>query len=177
VSGVFNLGNFVAYQLAWFAVILGAAQGYAWAGAAFALLVTVVHLRLRRDLLELKLVGLAAVIGLLVDSALALTGQVRFLDNGPGLAPFWMVSLWIAFATTLNHSLRWLMFRPVAAALAGGIGGPLAYLAGAKLGALSLTTPPIALALIATLWVPAMVTFSMTVMRAGTPVDAERLPA
>ena len=65
-----------------------------------------------------------------------------------------MVSLWIAFATTLNHSLRWLVNRPVAAALCGAIGGPLAYLAGAKLGALTIGAPLPAIALIAVLWAP-----------------------
>lgn len=174
---VFTVYNFVAYQLAWFAVVVGAAQGHAWAGAGVALLVAAVHLWLRRDIFELKLMGLAAVIGILVDSTLAMTGQVQFNTAGPDLAPFWMVSLWIAFATTLNHSLRWLMCRPVAAALAGAIGGPLAYLAGARLGALSLATPAITLSLISLLWVLAMVTFSMTVMRAERRSGAESLPA
>lgn len=174
---VFTVYNFVAYQLAWFAVVVGAAQNYAWAGAAVALLVAAVHLWLRRDIFELKLMGLAAAIGMLVDSTLAMTGQVHFNSAGPDLAPYWMVSLWIAFATTLNHSLRWLMCRPVAAALAGAIGGPLAYLAGARLGALSLATPAITLSLIAFLWMLAMVTFSMTVMRAERRSEAERLPA
>ena len=105
-------------------------------------------------------------------STLAITGQVHFASAWPaGLAPYWMLSLWIVFATTLNHSLRWLMNRPVAAALAGAIGGPLAYLAGAKLGALSIVTPAVTLPFIALLWTPAMITLSMTVMRAS------RLPA
>jgi hypothetical protein len=175
---VFNVYNFVAYQVAWFAVIIGAAEGYAWAGAAVALLVAAVHVWLRRDPHELKLIGLAAVIGILVDSTLAMTGQVRFAAAWPiDLAPYWMVSLWIAFATTLHHSLRWLMYRPVAAALSGALGGPLAYLAGAKLGALSLATPAITLPLIAMLWVLAMVTFSMIVMRAASVPEAGRMPA
>jgi len=165
---VYNLCNFVAYQLAWFAVVFGAAQGYAWAGALAALAVAAVHLALRRDLLELKLMGLAAGIGLLVDSTLAMTGQVIFASAWPpDLAPYWMLSLWVAFATTLNHSLRWLMHRPVAAAVAGALGGPLAYLAGARLGALTLVTPAITLAIIALLWTVAMVAMSMVVMRAA----------
>jgi len=57
---MFKLYNFAAYQLAWFAVILGAAHGHAWAGTAVALLVTVAHLWMRREPLELKLVGVAA---------------------------------------------------------------------------------------------------------------------
>ena len=175
---MFNLWNFLAYQLAWLAVLMSAAQGYAWAGAALALLVTAVHLRLRRDLLEFKLVGLAALIGLLVDGTLAITGQIRFASAWPPeLAPYWMLSLWIAFATTLNHSLRWLMLRPVAAALAGGVGGPLAYLAGQKLGALSITTPAVTLPLIALLWMPAMIALAMIVLRASTLPAAGRLPA
>ena len=88
-----------------------------------------------------------------------------------------MVSLWIVFATTLNHSLRWLMRRPVAAALAGAAGGPLAYLAGAKLGALTLTTPATTLPLIALLWTPAMIALSMMVMRAALIPAAGRMPA
>ena len=94
-----------------------------------------------------------------------------------GFAPYWMLTLWIAFATTLNHSLRWLMHRPVAAALAGAIGGPLAYLAGAKLGALALGTPAITLPFIALLWTPAMIALSMIVLRASRLPAAGTLPA
>jgi Protein of unknown function (DUF2878) len=154
---VFNLYNFVAYQLAWFAVILTAARGAVWAGALVALLVTAVHLGLRREPLELKLIGIAAVFGLIVDTTLSATGLVRFADPSPvPLAPYWMLALWIAFATTLNHSLRWLLLRPPVAALGGAIGGPLAYLAGEKLGALTLASPTAALPVIGALWIAAM---------------------
>jgi hypothetical protein len=174
---MFNLWNFLAYQLAWFAVLISAGFGIAWAGAAAAILVAAVHLALRRDPLEGQLIALAAGIGLLVDSTLAITGQVRFASAWPeGFAPYWMLSLWIVFATTLNHSLRWLMNRPVAAALAGAIGGPLAYLAGAKLGAVIIVTPAVTLPFIALLWTPAMIALSMIVMRASRlPADG-RLP-
>ena len=175
---MYNLCNFVAYQLAWFAVVIGAAHGYAWAGALAAMAVAAVHLALRRDLLELKLIGLAAGIGLLVDSTLAMTGQVKFASAWPpDLAPYWMLSLWVAFATTLNHSLRWLMRRPLAAAVAGALGGPLAYLAGAKLGALTLVTPAITLTIISLLWTVAMVALSMVVLRAAALPARARLPA
>jgi hypothetical protein len=175
---MFNAWNFIAYQVAWFAVILGTAWGRAWMGATVALLITAAHLWLRRERFELKLVGLSALIGLLVDSTLAMTGLVRFATAWPAdFAPYWMLSLWIAFATTLNHSLRWLMCRPVAAALAGAVGGPLAYLAGAKLGALSIVAPATTLPLIAMLWTPAMIALSMMVMRAALVPAAGRMPA
>ena len=172
---MFNAWNLISYQLAWLAVILSAARDAAWVGIAIALALAAVHVRLRRDLRELRAIGLAVLIGLLVDSTLALTGQVRFASAWPpGLAPFWMLSLWMAFATTLNHSLRWLMTRPVVAALGGASGGPLAYLAGAKLGALTLLTPAMTLSIIALLWTLAMVTLSMFVMRASAPA-AQRM--
>ena len=129
----FRLLNFLAYQLAWFACVLGAAHDLAWAGAAFALAVTAVHLALRLDASELRLVVCAAAIGFLVDSVLVRAHFVEFASTSwDGWAPFWMVSLWMAFATTLNHSLRWLSSRPWVATLFGAMGGPLAYFAGAK---------------------------------------------
>ncbi len=174
----FTLYNFVAYQVAWFAVLIGAARGLAWAGAALALLVAVAHLALRRDPRELRLMGIAAAIGLLIDSTLALSGQVRFASAWPGdFAPYWMLSLWIVFATTLNHSLRWLMVRPLAAGIGGAVGGPLAYLAGERLGALDIATPISALPLIALLWTAAMVTLSMKGVRAHAPAATRSVPA
>jgi hypothetical protein len=166
---VFNLFNFTAYQAAWFAAVVGAAQGFAWTGSAVALAVTGVHVAHRRDTVELKLIGASAGIGILVDSTLAITGQVRFASAWPqSLAPFWMVCLWMAFATTLNHSLRWLMNRPVAAGLAGALGGPLA---------LSIVTPAVTLPIIALLWTIAMVALSMIVLRASLVPAAGRMPA
>lgn len=174
---MFNLYNFVIYQLAWFAVILGAARGFAWLGAAMALLVTGVHLWLRREPLEFRLVGVAVFLGLVIDTTLAATGQVQFAANGNlPIAPYWMLSLWVAFATTLNHSLGWLMRRPFAATLAGAVFGPLAYLAGEKLGALSLPSPAIALSMLAVSWWLAMGLFAL-VLRATREPAARSLPA
>ena len=45
--------------------------------------------------------------------------------------------MWMNFALTLNHAMAWLKGRPVVGLILGAIGGPLAYFAGAKLGAAS----------------------------------------
>jgi hypothetical protein len=152
-----RLCNLAAYQLAWLACVLGAAQGMAWAGTAFALVVSAGHLALHRNVAEVRLIGYAAAIGFVADSVLVQTHYVQFESAASsGWAPLWMVSLWMAFATTLNHSLRWLMSRAWIAALAGVIGGPLAYLAGAELGALMIATPVPGLMLVGALWGVAM---------------------
>src|SRR5205085_49591 len=92
------------------------------------------------------------------DTSLVQVDCVEFASTTwSAFAPLWMVSLWMVFATTLNHSLRWLASRPWAAALAGGIGGPLAYFAGEKLGALSIESPlPAAFTFIGFLWAIAL---------------------
>jgi hypothetical protein len=134
------LANFAAFQFGWFACVIGAAQGFPALGAAAALVVAAAHLAFaRRPRAELALLLLAAVIGAGWDSLLAATGWVRF-TNGmliAGTAPYWIVALWVLFATTLNVSLAWLKRRLALAAAFGAIGGPLSYLGGAKLGALS----------------------------------------
>lgn len=174
---VFTLYNVAAYQLAWFAVLIGAARGFAWAGAAVALLVCAVHLAMRRQALEVGLMVLCLSLGIIVDSTLAISGQVHFAAWPLEVAPYWMTALWLAFATTLNHSLRWLMVRPALAVLVGSIGGPLAYLAGARLGALDIATPGTALPLIALLWSASLLALSLAVLRGAPARTTREVPA
>ena len=161
---MFTVYNIVAYQAAWFACVLGAAYGMPWIGAAVCFAVVAAHLALTRErAVELKLIGAAIFIGLLVDTALLRSGHLWFVSGTwpTGVAPYWMLSLWAAFATTLNHSLRWVVRRPWMSTLLGAIGGPLAYLAGAKLGALHIAAPQTALPMIGVAWGLAMLALSI----------------
>ncbi|MGB5202220.1 MAG: DUF2878 domain-containing protein, partial [Sedimenticolaceae bacterium] len=72
------------------------------------------------------------------------------------LAPYWIVAMWMGFATTLNVSLGWLKGRYWLAALFGAVGGPLAYLAGAKLGGITLISSEAALTALALGWATIM---------------------
>ena len=149
------IANFIAFQLGWFAVALGAANGLPWAGTAAVLVIIAWHLRHAvRPRAELVLVLSAAAIGALWDSALAALGLVVF-PNGTlveGTAPHWMIALWMLFATTLNVSLAWLKRNLLLAALFGAVGGPLAYFGGVKLGALAIPQPVPAIAALALGW-------------------------
>jgi hypothetical protein len=134
------LANIALFQIGWFACVLGAAHGLAWAGSAAALVIAGLHLAFaQRPRVELQLLGIAVALGFVWDSAVAAAGLIAF--NGGGLlqllAPHWMAALWLVFATTLNVSLRWLRGRAWLAVALGLVGGPLAYYAGAQLGALS----------------------------------------
>lgn len=147
--------NIVLFQAGWFACVLGAAHGRPLAGAAAALAIASGWiLRAPRPGRELALVLAASLAGLALDSLLAQSGWVAFESALPaaGLAPVWMLALWALFAVTLNVSLRWLRHRLLLAGALGALGGPAAYYAGGKLGALSFADAPAALVLIALGW-------------------------
>ena len=133
--------NFVAFQLGWFACVLGAASDWVAAGTAAALLIVGLHVALAaRPTGELALVLVVSLIGGAWDSLLAWLRPAFTTRSGlvaPGLAPYWLVAMWALFATALNISLRWLRGRFVLAAVLGAIGGPVAYLSGQRLGALA----------------------------------------
>ncbi len=149
------LVNFIAFQLGWFACVLGAAWGWPWAGTGIALAIVALHLaRAPQPQREATLVLGAAALGAAWDSLLVALGWIEY-PNGilvAGTAPYWMVALWMVFATTLNVSLAWLKRRLPLALVFGAIGGPLAYLGGAKLGALVFANPAAALTALAIGW-------------------------
>jgi len=149
------LVNFVAFQIGWFACVLGAAHGLPWAGTGVALAIVAWHLaHAARPRAELALVLIAAGIGALWDSGLSALGWIRY-PNGvliEGAAPYWIVAMWMLFATTLNASLGWLKSRMALAVLFGALGGPLAYLGGAKLGALTFAAQDAALVALSLGW-------------------------
>ena len=152
--------NVVAFQIGWFACVLGAAYEMPFLGTGIALTIVVLHLAsVVRPVAELKLILSAAGIGIVFDSLLAASGVVRFASGAwsPVLTAHWMVALWMLFATTINVSLRWLKERAVLAAVFGGVGGPLAYIAGVKLGALQLDSYGPAMIAIGAGWAVAMV--------------------
>ena len=130
--------NLTLSQTAWFAAVLGAANGAPWLGPVVMVPVLAVHLSLTNDRQgELKLLLASGLLGFLYDTALVNAGvfsPLQHLVPHP-FSPPWMIGLWLNFAATLNVSLAWLKGRDPLAALFGAIGGPLAYYGGAKLGA------------------------------------------
>ncbi|MEE4216976.1 MAG: DUF2878 domain-containing protein [Xanthomonadales bacterium] len=143
--------NFAAFQFGWFATVLGTANGMPWLGPLTVLGVVALHLRrARRPAVEARLLMIALLLGTAVDSLVLAGGWISYPNGAwlPGFAPYWIITLWALFATTLNLSLGWMKQRYVLAAAFGAIGGPLSYLAGAKLGAMSfIATVPAAMAL------------------------------
>jgi hypothetical protein len=149
--------NIAGFQIAWFALVGGAARGEVWCGVGVLLGVVAVHLLTSRRHAadEFLLLAIVAWVGYVADSTLTLLGVLQFPPQAQigWPAPIWMTALWVNFATTLNVSLQWASARPWLAAVLGGAGGAAAYFAGAGLGALSFGAPTaVALGVIAVQW-------------------------
>ena len=143
-----NLINFAAFQLAWFACVLGGAHDKVAAGTLAVAAVVALHLALApRPGLEARLVAIVTAIGLAWDSLIVSLGLMTYPSGmfAPGVAPLWILAMWALFATTLNLSMGWLKGRPWLAVAFGAFGGPLAYLAGKKLGGVEMNEPWLAL--------------------------------
>lgn len=150
------VANALMFQACWLGFVAGAAHGRWWIGFALLLPFALWQLRISRSpRSDLILVVTAALLGFAVDSAFVQGGLMRFSSPvpWPEFAPVWIVGLWMAFALTLNHSLRFLRRRPVLALVLGTAAGPLAYwFAASAWDAVELHRPRHALAALALAW-------------------------
>ena len=139
-----NIINFCLFQVGWFVCILGAAWNYTYIAIAISIGILFLHLYLTdKNANDIKLSAIAATFGFIFDGIMQFSNMIIY--NNPGVpypfTPIWIVILWILFAITLNHSLAWLKGRTSLAMLFGLMGGPLVYLAGEKLMAVTIASP------------------------------------
>ena len=107
---------------------------------------------------ELALVVLSGVVGVGLDNALALMGDVQYQGELLVIhSPLWLVSIWAGFGATVRHCQAVLFRTRWAAALTGLVGGPLAYWGGERLGVLSVLSV-VSWVDIGILWMAAMLT-------------------
>jgi hypothetical protein len=147
--------NVATAQVGWFGSVFGGANQMPWIGPLVALVALSIHFyAARRPAEELILIMTCAAIGAAFDSALVAAGWVQYYSGqfNELLAPYWIISMWILFATTLNVSLRWLRGRTPLAVLFGFLGGPLAYIGGEKLGGIVFVNQFAALAALGIGW-------------------------
>ncbi len=147
--------NIIGFKVGWVSSVMGAAAQMPWLGPVVFLVVALVHLsQARRPDLELGLVIAAGFIGIWFDSFIVAMGWVTYPSGqlSPMLAPYWIVTMWMLFATTLNRSMAWLRGRNVLAAALGAIAGPASYFAGQRLGAIEFVEPTAALTALAVGW-------------------------
>ena len=117
--------NFSAFQMGWLSSVVGGARQMPWLGPLVVLVALLIHLRAaRKPFDEIILVLVSAVIGGIFDSLLVAAGWVAYPSGtfASALAPYWIITMWMLFATTLNVSMRWLRDRVRLAAIFGLLG-------------------------------------------------------
>jgi len=174
--------NYVGAQVGWLACAIGAARGMPWLGPLVVGIYLSIHLRwspIRGR--EVRLIGIVGLLGLVVDSVMKGAGLITYHSPwslAEWLAPWWIVAMWLLFATSLNTSLSWLEGRYWLAALLGALFGPLSYLAGERLGAISFNyTIPTTVVFLALMWgsiIPFLVWLAH--FRGETPLLSTRFP-
>jgi len=140
-----NLFNFILFQIGWLLCVQPAAHGNLWLGPLAALGLAGMHVACARSGARKRYaVWLVAVatLGWSMDSGLKALGVTSYPTSPGALAPVWIWSLWLLFATTAHHSLRWLQGRTLLAIALGFVGGPLAYWSGVRLGATGFAHAP-----------------------------------
>ncbi|TWX69965.1 DUF2878 domain-containing protein [Colwellia sp. C1TZA3] len=146
------LYNLVAFNVAWF--------GLVFIGDLFIPIVAVLfgaqlwYFKSTKN--EILLICLVATLGIWLDFALVNSGV--FIFPGTDGIPFWLITLWIIFASTIRHSLAFLANSKLLQLSVGAISAPLSYLAGAKLSVVDLgLSVGSSYLLLACLWGPLMV--------------------
>jgi hypothetical protein len=170
--GISKIVNAILYELGWACCVLGAAWGFPLLGAGLALLLVLIHLWLASErVAELRLIGVAILLGVVVDSSQQAFGVFSFKPDALGLwLPIWVFVIWAQFATLFHYALSWLAGRPFVAVLFGLIGGPLAYGGGIRLGAAEFGPNPMqSLLILALVWALVVPLLAWLSSRIGTP--------
>jgi hypothetical protein len=147
--------NLVLFKIGWTACVVGAAYGMGWIGVLAATVLVLEHLRTHHSPAgEAWVLAMAACIGLGWESLMVSSGLVNYGEGfwTFGLAPLWIIALWIMFASTLNLGMRWMKAHPLVAATAGAIGGPLSFYSGSVIGAVEFSDPAVSLTVIGIGW-------------------------
>ena len=147
--------HFVLFQLAWFACVLGATNGWPWLGVAMTLIMLAWHLyQAQRVKPELLLILITLMIGATFDQALLSYHVIEYQHPGwiSSVVPVWILALWLGFAMALNVNFRWLRNKPLIAILFGALGGPAAYYGASQFGALNFVSGNHGLLILAAGW-------------------------
>ena len=143
-----TIANVIWFQACWFAcVLLGNKAAMVVLG-----IVIIAYLMIQPLRNEIWLVMAICALGFLTDSVLIAAGILQKTPVGL-FPPLWLTVLWLAFATTLNHSLKPLMNRRALFLMLALLGGPLCYQLGVRLSDIEFgLSPLLSLSVIAIVW-------------------------
>ncbi len=115
--------------------------------APVVLIWAIAHLFKLNSIAELNLVLFVVAFGGTVDNILMHSNFIQFNNHSDvahetSVIPLWSWMIWLSFALTLNHALKFLKASIWLQLAFGAIVPPVGYLVGAQLGALTFENPP-----------------------------------
>lgn len=147
-----TVANLVFFKLGWLAVVFGAASELALQGTLVVCAVALFHLIVAVDAKrEVRLLLIAAAVGFSWETLMTGLQIVDYGEASP-LAPYWIVAMWVLFATTLNVGMRWLQKNQWLPIVFGALGGPLSFVAGERIGAVTFPNTTLSLIVIGLGW-------------------------
>lgn len=156
--------NVVAFKVAWLLTVFAAAAGHGLIGPLVVTFWVSCFLYWQQGLkTNLLFIAVAFSVGYLVDMTLLAFGVIVFpFSSSEVLPPLWMTFLWINLAVSLRYALAFLRQRYVLAVFIGAVGGPLAYLSGEAIGAVTVNN----ILFVAVIW--ALATPSLLILERAT---------
>jgi len=155
--------NAALFQILWFAAILGSAKLMLWPSVVACTVLAIWQLHpARKHASDIMLVCVAILLGLVIDTFLLQLDLYQFTYPFPveGISPLWIILMWIGFALTVNHSMKWLELHALLPALMGAVFAPLSYLAGLRLGAIEYFADP----LVVSAWISVSWAIALTIL-------------
>ncbi len=140
-SGLFNV---ILFQIGWWTCLWAATIKMPWIAAVVTCILLGLHLKFVSDqrMSEAKSILITSLLGIGIDFVLLKSGLFWIqLDQSVFSFPVWLAGMWFLFSSTLSHSMSSFQQRPLWAAVAGGVFGPLSYYVGESFGILNFNEP------------------------------------
>jgi len=125
--------NLIAFNLMWLGLVLGRAD---WLWLVGPLVLTYLALLIISNTLRPTQILLPAAIGVSIDALITGLGFMSF-QGTTWLLPLWLITLWLAFSSTLSLSLAVFGRSKPIAALCGAVAFPFNYGVGERVGAVA----------------------------------------
>ena len=130
-----KLCNIVFFYLMWVGLVIGRES---LLGLTVPMVLIYSAILVFIEIIKIQQLLVPAALGIAIDSILTMLGIFDFGDTTL-LIPLWLITLWIAFSTTLTQSLKFVGNNWLVTVTSGAIILPFNYAVGERLGAVTFT--------------------------------------
>ena len=130
-----KLCNIIFFNLMWVGLVIGRES---LLGLTVPMVLIYSAILVFIEIIKIQQLLVPAALGIAIDSILTVFGIFDFGDTTL-LIPLWLVTLWIAFSTTLTQSLKFIGNNWLITVTSGAVFLPFNYAVGERLGAVTFT--------------------------------------